>query len=98
MSWIKKEPLDEIEYKFYPDLNQDLSQDIDKRHRNDIINSMKKEHSDDKGHRNDHLDIIDSMKKEHSDDFRSHSEVHLEKKILIVKTFFGVLCCEKYCV
>ena len=85
MSWIKKEQLDENEYKFYPDRKQDPSQDIDKRHRNDhldIIDSMKKEHSDDNGHRNDHLDIIDSMKKEHSDNFRSHSEVHFEKKIV----------------
>ena len=50
MSWIKEEPLDENEYKFDPDLNQDLSQDFHKRHRNDhldIIDSMKKEHSDD---------------------------------------------------
>ena len=75
MSWIKEEPLDENEYNFNPDLNQDLSQDIDKIHRNDhldIIDIMKKEHSDDNGHRNDHLDIIDTIKKEHSD-----SEVYM---------------------
>ena len=95
MSWIKEEPLDENEYKLNPDLYQDLSQDIDKIHRNDIIDNMKKEHNDDNGHRNDHLDIIDSIKKEHSDDFRSHSEVHFEKK-LYIDNFF--LCCEKYCV
>ena len=53
MSWIKEEPLDENEYKFDPDLNQDLSQDFDKRHRNnhlDIIDDVKKQHSNDISH------------------------------------------------
>ena len=89
MSWIKKEPLDEIEYKFYPDLNQDLSQDIDNRHRNDhldIINSMKKEHSDDNGHRNDHLD------------FRRHSEVHFEKNCILTTFLGGFVLWEILCV
>ena len=37
MSWIKEEPLNENEYKFNPDLYQDLSQDIHKIHRNDHL-------------------------------------------------------------